>query len=378
MLIDVNLMAAVFLGIVFFLAYQRLDHEDAFNKLFFKGCLIILVMTLFEAFTCVMNRNPSPVLRWISTAMHVLLFTFPPVLAYYWGLLANTLTTHGNVREMKGSWPCMLPIVFVCMSALISPFSHLVYYIDAAGVYHRGPLFLVSAGITYLYLLTGFTLLIIRRKKLLRMDFYLLMLSCLLPMVGGLIQGLVYGVLLLWASSAIALVIMYLYLQERMVQTDSLTGAWTRHSFEYCVSQNLICNHGKPFGLIYADIDNLKTINDGYGHGEGDAAIKAAVGIIKGALRKGDAVARLGGDEFAILLNIATREELHMVAGRIESAVRQYNDTSGKEYRLSLSLGVDLFWEDGDANVDSVIRRVDRLMYDNKQAKRRRMEDVVQ
>ena len=195
------------------------------------------------------------------------------------------------------------------------------------------------------------------------------MVFCLMPMIGGLIQGVVYGLLLMWALSACALVIMYMYLQERLVQTDSLTGAWTRSSFEHYVSQNLQTNNGKAFGIIYADVDNLKPINDQYGHLEGDIALRGAVRAMKSVMRKGDAIARLGGDEFAIHLNVATMEELQAVLSRIEEAIQQYNQHANKAYHLSLSFGADLFYENSDCSIDTIIRQVDMLMYRNKRSK---------
>jgi diguanylate cyclase (GGDEF)-like protein len=368
--IDINLIAMVLLGVVYYLAYIRLDHEDAFNRLFFNGCLLILILTGFEAFTCIVNGNSSPFLRWLSTFMHICLFACPPLIAYYWYLLSNTLTTHGNVREMKGNVYYLIPVAANIILVLLSSAFHLAFYIDGTGVYHRGPLFWFTSVIALFYMLWGFTLLIKRRKSLLRHELLFLSLFCLLPVVGGIIQGLLYGLLLMWPCSALALVIMYLYLQERMIQTDSLTGAWTRHSFEYYISQTLKSNNRRPFGIIYADVDNLKPINDHYGHPEGDEALQSAVKVIKSVLRKGDAIARMGGDEFIIQVSVATRKELQAVLQRIEDAIAQHNLQSGKSYQMSLSFGADLFYGSPDCDLDSIIRQVDRLMYDNKRCKK--------
>ena len=367
--IDINLFATFYLGIVLYLAYQRLDREDAFNRLFFRGCIIIMTMTAFEALTCLMNRNPSPWFRWLSTLMHFFLFGLAPLITYYWYLLANTLTLRGDVRDMKAAWYQMIPVWVVMLITVLSPIFHFVFYIDGQGVYHRGVLFPLVLTVAYGDLVYGFLLLFRRKKKLVGMDFRFLTLFCLMPMIGGLIQGLVYGVLLMWSSSACALTILYLYLQERMVQTDYLTGAWTRSSFEYYVAQKLKDGGREPFGVVYVDIDNLKHINDRYGHAEGDEAIRAATVAIRGVLRKGDAIARLGGDEFAVLLNLSDRASLDAVLARVSMAIGQYNQDSGKPYQLSLSLGAELFTDAEENSVEAIVSRVDRLMYINKRAK---------
>lgn len=367
--IDINLFATLYLGIVFSLAYRRLDHQDAFNRLFFISSGIMMSMTLFEAFTCLLNHNPAPWARGLSMVMHLFLFATPPLISYYWLLLADTLTLHGNVAHMKPNVLMMMPVWIGLVVVLLTPFFNWVFYIDQNGVYHRGPLYFLIVFIAYGYLLTGFLLLLKRRKNLIGMDFQFLSLFCLLPMIGGLVQGLVYGVLLMWASQSCSLTIVYLYLQERMIQTDYLTGAWTRHSFEYTIAQKLRSNRHTPFGVVYADIDNLKHINDAFGHMEGDSAIRATVVTIREVLRKGDAVARLGGDEFAILLNVPDYDTLQGVIQRIGKALDVYNDNSGKPYRLSLSLGGDVFEEAAEGNVDTIVDRVDCLMYAQKNRK---------
>ena len=319
--IDINLLATLYLGIVFSLAYRRLDHENRFNILYFRACVMIMALTAGEALTCVINARPTPALVVVSTIIHMALFILPPLVTYYWYLLANTLTLYGDARDMQIRWPYLIPIIVEAIITLLSPWLRLVFYFDATGQYHRGPLFLVVSIISYSYLLLGFITILRRRRRMLPMDYQFLTLFCLMPMLGSAIQATVYGVLLMWSSSALALTILYLYLQERMVQTDYLTGAWTRSSFEMYVDQRIHDPEPRPFGLIYLDVDKLKKINDTLGHAEGDAALRNAVLVVRGALRKGDILARLGGDEFVLLLQVETQEALDSITRRIEQAL---------------------------------------------------------
>jgi diguanylate cyclase (GGDEF)-like protein len=368
--IDINLFAAFLLAIVGCLAYLRLDHRDSFNRLYLLGSFMVFAMLLFEAFTCMINHNPSPVLRDLSAVLHMFLFISAPLMTCYWFFLTNSFTRHGDLQKVEILWPLLIPLGVAAVLTFLSPIFGFLFSIDGAGVYHRGPLFYVDMVITYIYLLSGFLVTVKRRKNMSEMDFLFIIIIDLMPMIGGLVQGLVYGVLFIWASSAGALTLMYIYLQERMVQTDSQTGAWTRHSFENSVIQKLKNNNQKTFGIAYADIDNLKSINDDYGHAEGDEAIKATVRIIQSILRKGDAVARLGGDEFAILLELSTQEEIRAVLERIRTAITEYNETSGKKYTLSLSIGADIVGRSTENSVEEIVSRVDQLMYADKRHKK--------
>lgn len=364
--VDVNIFAASLLWIVFYIATHRLDRLDPFNRRYFISCRLILLMLLFEAATCYMNGRNILWLRLVSNAMHLCLFALPPVLTYYWLLFTKTLTERADVWEMKTNPLHLIPIALNAILVLLSPLLHLVFFIDGEGVYHRGPLFPVSMIIAYFYLLTGFLTLMRRRNKLLKQEFQFLLLFSLMPMVAGILQGLFYGPLFMWPASACALVILYLYLQERMVQIDGLTGAWTRNSFEHYVSQLLKNDSGMPFGILYVDIDDFKAINDRCGHVEGDEALKAFSNIVKPILRRGDAFARMGGDEFAILVNVESEENLKSIADRIEAALTHFNKTSGKGYALRCSTGAEMFAQSASLDVGDILRHVDRLMYHNK------------
>ena len=69
--IDINLLATLYLGIVFSLAYRRLDHENRFNILYFRACVMIMALTAGEALTCVINARPTPALVVVSTIIHM-------------------------------------------------------------------------------------------------------------------------------------------------------------------------------------------------------------------------------------------------------------------------------------------------------------------
>ncbi|HML48534.1 MAG TPA: diguanylate cyclase, partial [Clostridia bacterium] len=362
--ISVNLVTGALLGIVFCVATLRLDHEDAFNRLFFTACRIVLLMLMLESWTCAMNGLSSGWVRWISKAIHVLLFSLPPALTYCWFLFTRALTGAEGTRGIRFLPIPLIPVAINGLAAVLSPFFNWTFVIDGNGYYHRGPFFLFFMGITYAYLLMGLFHLLKDRDKLRRGEFGIVLLFCLLPILGGVVQGLVYGPLLMWGCTACALIILYVYLQEQMIRTDSLTGAWSRGSFEHSVTRMMRGDGGEPFGLIYVDIDDFKSINDKFGHAEGDKALKALVGAIKPLLDKSDAIARLGGDEFAIYVRADGPEGLREMVKRIEAALEQYNRSSSKPYRLLCSIGAEMFCPGLDADVNALLHRVDRLMYE--------------
>jgi diguanylate cyclase (GGDEF)-like protein len=154
-----------------------------------------------------------------------------------------------------------------------------------------------------------------------------------------------------------------------MVHIDDLTGAWTRGTFEYYFAQRAKRRMNEVFGLILLDIDGLKSINDKYGHSEGDYVLKTVVLLIKSVLKKTDIIARTGGDEFLIILDCNSREKVENTIEKIKSALQLHNEASSKDYLLDCSIGAELY-HSGFSDTDQFMRHVDKLMYENKKIKK--------
>jgi diguanylate cyclase (GGDEF)-like protein len=188
-------------------------------------------------------------------------------------------------------------------------------------------------------------------------------------MVGGVVQTIFYGPLLMWSSNAYAFVILYVFLQQRMVHLDDLTGAWSRGSFDHFITNCLTQTRNKNVGIIYCDIDDFKSINDQFGHIEGDRAIKTTTKLLKSAISKKDIVVRMGGDEFIIIINSEPTGGLEKVLDCIKATFLHYNETSNKGYKLECSFGADTL-NLSNGNIEDFLNHVDSLMYENKRSKK--------
>ncbi len=366
--IDINIMAMVLLGLVSLNAYKRLDRQDLLNKVFLIVSLIIIVQLFFETATCIINKRPEQWLIPISVFLHICLFTVAPILTYYWYFFIKHLVGSDEATVKKSNIILLIPVIVSIVLTLLSPIYNFSFYIDSLNVYHRGPFFNINAAITYLYIIYGFILIVKNRRKIVKQEFVPLCIFSALPMIGGLVQTLFYGTLLMWSGTAYSLVIVYIFLQQRMVHLDALTGVWSRGSFDYYISQRLKQKNNDKFGVIYFDIDRLKNINDSYGHVEGDLAIKTSIAIIKNVIRKNDIIVRMGGDEFLIILDFESNADLEKTINRINASFSEHNKNSGKGYKLECSFGADIFNSDY-SSIEQFLRHVDNLMYENKRDK---------
>ncbi len=154
---------------------------------------------------------------------------------------------------------------------------------------------------------------------------------------------------------------------------DDLTGLYNRRGFLTLAEQELKLAHRLKRGmfLLFADLDDLKGINDHYGHQEGDRALIAVANITKETYRDPDIIARIGGDEFVILAIEGTSESsAENLRIRLNRNLGLVNARSQPPYKLSLSMGVVRYDPDQPASVEELIAEADKRMYEEKSWKR--------
>jgi diguanylate cyclase (GGDEF)-like protein/PAS domain S-box-containing protein len=144
---------------------------------------------------------------------------------------------------------------------------------------------------------------------------------------------------------------------------DPLTGLYNRAYFEEEMSR-MEKSRFRSMGLILADVDGLKLINDTMGHKTGDGLLVVMAGIIKDNCRLGDMVARIGGDEFAVLLPNCEKAMIDGICQRIRETTSQYSQQN-PELPLSLSVGYAVRRME-ETTMSEVYREADNNMYREK------------
>jgi diguanylate cyclase (GGDEF)-like protein len=155
---------------------------------------------------------------------------------------------------------------------------------------------------------------------------------------------------------------------------DDLTGLYNRRGFFALAEQGLKTAQrmGKEMLLIYGDLDNLKGINDTFGHQEGDQALIDISHILKETFRESDIIARLGGDEFVILAMNNIENASEILLNRFEKVLNDHDLQRKRPYTLSMSLGMVNFDTQTPYSMDDLLARADKMMYANKQKRQNR------
>ena len=160
-----------------------------------------------------------------------------------------------------------------------------------------------------------------------------------------------------------------------LAETDELTGLYNMRGFTIMVDRLFAqaVRYNRPATLLMIDSDNLKAVNDAYGHEAGNRLLRLVADCIAGELRHTDVLARYGGDEFVVLLPETAADRATEVAQRILQAVASATlDYEGRHIQTSVSIGLACYPEDG-RSMDAIQARADRAMYQAKKQGRNRV-----
>jgi len=142
---------------------------------------------------------------------------------------------------------------------------------------------------------------------------------------------------------------------------DNLTGIYNRSFFDEMIMLMERKNE-YPVSIMFADIDNLKQVNDQYGHAAGDELLKRTAKMLAASFRDGDIFARIGGDEFAVLLPQTDQATAKVLLDRLREQLAIFN-TKHPNTPIGISLGTATA-EEGDLN--DALTDADHRMYENK------------
>ena len=149
--------------------------------------------------------------------------------------------------------------------------------------------------------------------------------------------------------------------------TDELTGLHSR-ALLFQTIRSMVCEEGggKPFGLLYIDLDNFKDINDSLGHDAGDVLLRTCADRFRSACRGSDFIARLSGDEFCVLVtDTPEQNNLRTVAQRCLELVAVPVDLEGRKITPACSIGIAMYPTDG-TDLKALLKSADTALYESK------------
>lgn len=154
--------------------------------------------------------------------------------------------------------------------------------------------------------------------------------------------------------------------------TDELTGLYNRRGFMALAERQMRLGRrtGRGMLLFMMDVNGLKSINDSFGHLEGDCALTRTSAVLEETFRDSDVVARLGGDEFAVLAIEAAGHSELTIKARLFERLKSISAEQSR-YEISLGVGVARFDPRNVTSIGELMEKADRAMYEQKRRRSR-------
>ena len=151
---------------------------------------------------------------------------------------------------------------------------------------------------------------------------------------------------------------------------DELTGLYNRRGFSTLGEQQLRMARRTDTGLLllFADVDNMKQINDSVGHQAGDQALRDTAKVMSETCRESDVVGRIGGDEFAVLAVRPSGDDAGALSSRLRDNLEAHGSDQELPYALSLSIGEVYHDPRSEYSIDELLAQADALMYEDKRS----------
>ena len=166
---------------------------------------------------------------------------------------------------------------------------------------------------------------------------------------------------------------------EEVANVDRLTGLHNLRGFDLVAAQSIAqaqrANQG--VGLLFCDMDGLKSINDVFGHAQGDRALRDATSVLRFTLRSADAIARIGGDEFLVLAVGEDGDTLRALNERLQDGFAFFNSTNERPYQLAMSAGTAWCEPGAACQLEELKSTADSDMYAEKARRGRKPKDAT-
>lgn len=263
--------------------------------------------------------------------------------------------------------------VFAGVNALLVTISNLFnlkwFYYFEGYTYYRGDYFVARGVMILISIIMLLVYAIVFRKDFINEYKNTILFLPALAFIGAILQIFLANLDITYSGISLGCLILFFSFQSNDVNVDYLTGVLNRRGLDIEMEEAVKNSQssGKDFAAIMMDLDNFKTINDNFGHKEGDRAIKATAMILQDTFGDDAHIGRFGGDEFCVITDNVSVEELNNMIQQVHSKMRKIRDKSGWDKGVDVSCGFEIYKHDSNMTMQKFVDNIDQLMYAEKQ-----------
>jgi len=365
-----NIFMVILLSSIAIHACLKLDRKENIHRLFLTLIFLTILILILEIMSVVLNSSDYINFIIVHKLVDTIGFILAPLVAISATLYVYKRTNkYKTININKFLW-LSVPFVVNSIVALGSFKFNWIFGITNENIYVRGPLFLVSPIASYFYYIINLFVLYNARKKINREELLILSLFTIIPSLLSIFQLFYFIYLTIWNSVAIAVVINYVFLLHGQTKIDPLTGLGNRIAYDEYLT--ILKRKNKIIlAVINIDLDDFKSINDLFGHHEGDKVLKLFAKQLGDVFDGKGVCLRLGGDEFIVLMAEDQREIIEKYIKTLENNINAYNESNDRPYRIQYSYGMTIF-NNTYNEIYELIQHSDKLMYEEKKKKNSR------
>ena len=369
--VEVNAFSALILLILFINMHRANRKYLPDQKLFLWMVLTDVLVLLFDSIQWIIDGKPGRLIYYVNQISTVLYYLFSVIPCMIWCFYVRYQFKMDVKETMKAKGVLLIPFLINAVMAVMTFFNGAYFYIDEQNFYCRGEFFWISVVLTYAYFLYALLYTLINKKNTEKKIFLSLLIFPLPPIMGSIIQVAHFGVALIWPGVALALLTIYLNIQNNQLYTDHLTGLYNRRLLDIYLC-DCLKNEKKQgsIGVIMLDVDQFKAINDEYGHVIGDQALVETANILKKSVGLDGFIARYGGDEFVAIVSVRDKSDIVRVTQEIQHNIQRFNERRNDQFEISVSMGYEVFPCGGAASENDILSLIDKRMYEEKKEKR--------
>lgn len=311
----------------------------------------------------------------LSTIFNLGFFFSSYLIGYFAFMYSECEINNTWMFNNKKLYLSFIPTLILIVLTFLTLKFRFFFYIDINGEYIKGPHYFLVLLFVYGYLLLiGIKnfILYFNKKYYLKKEILLSLSSFVIfPLIFGIIQAFHTGISIICLGTTISLVQVFISMQNKRITIDSLTKLNNRDKLMQHLDSkiNNVINNDIYFVMI--DIDNLKHINDTFGHVEGDKAIKTIADILKQSCGHYTCMlARYAGDEFSIVFE-GSLESVEKLKNDIYTNLKVYQELTNGKYNLEVSLGYSRYDRFKMKNIVELIASADAELYKEKARKKK-------
>lgn len=367
--LEINLMAVL---LVLFIRFKTLGISKMVSQRNFSNAIDAqVVFFLSDTVAALIALGALPFSRFGLMAAKTVYFFSTALMCYFWFIYFEHLQGSEFVKRRRYVWLSSALVWAEGLLLVVNAFTGLLFFVDAGNVYRRGPLFAVQYLLAYVYVLaaSGHALIgvLTRRPGADRKTLIALSLFPVAPAGAGIVQFLWPQIPLACAALSMATLILYQNWLDAMIAVDPLTHLNNRKQLTYHYEQWQASADPAPLYILLIDANKFKSINDTYGHIQGDAALCRIADALRqscGGLARRANIARYGGDEFVVLVSAESPSAIAALTERIHATLSRLNERARAPYDLSVSIGVAAARR-GESLKDA-LENADRRLYEAK------------